>query len=296
MAGMANAVSNVNVNEQAGSTSTFHSSAVGGGGGLGIDLGFFSIGGSASGSSYDSKATNAFAQQPLPARRLVEPEHGDLDARRELDDHRRGQHANPLRGGFRGSVRVVVAHVREPEPLPRAHVPLLQAQQVPDPEVGADRDRPDRARPERPHRRPAEQPAAVERRHRDPGRDPRHERQAAERPAERDGVARVRAVEPAPVQRRPLHRSGRERGGDRGGARRRPEGRRRGARQGRAADEGRRRSLRRRRSSSTGSARSPCRPRGSSSRAASTSATRASPRSSARSSSTCSASTSRTSC
>ena len=61
MAGMANAVSNVNVNQQAGSTSTFHSSAVGGGGGLGIDLGFFSIGGSVSGSSYDSKATSAFA-------------------------------------------------------------------------------------------------------------------------------------------------------------------------------------------------------------------------------------------
>lgn len=61
MAGMANAVSNVNVNEQAGATSTFHSSAVGGGGGLGIDLGFFSIGGSASGSSYDSKATSDFA-------------------------------------------------------------------------------------------------------------------------------------------------------------------------------------------------------------------------------------------
>lgn len=62
MAGMANAVSNVNVNEHAGSTSTFHSSAVGGGGGLGIDLGFFSIGGSASGSSYDSKATSDFAR------------------------------------------------------------------------------------------------------------------------------------------------------------------------------------------------------------------------------------------
>jgi hypothetical protein len=60
MAGMANAVSNVNVNQQAGSTSTYHSSAVGGGG-LGIDLGFFSIGGSASGSSYDSKATSQFA-------------------------------------------------------------------------------------------------------------------------------------------------------------------------------------------------------------------------------------------
>jgi hypothetical protein len=62
MAGMANAVSNVNVNEQGGSTSTFHSSAVGGGGGLGIDLGFISFGGSASGSSYDSKATNDFAR------------------------------------------------------------------------------------------------------------------------------------------------------------------------------------------------------------------------------------------
>ena len=48
MAGMANAVSNVNVNEEAGSTSSFHSSAVGGGGGLGIDLGFISIGGSVS--------------------------------------------------------------------------------------------------------------------------------------------------------------------------------------------------------------------------------------------------------
>jgi hypothetical protein len=62
MAGMANAVSNVNVNEQAGATSSFHSSAVGGGGGLGIDLGFFSIGGSASGSSYDSKATSEFTR------------------------------------------------------------------------------------------------------------------------------------------------------------------------------------------------------------------------------------------
>jgi hypothetical protein len=62
MAGMANAVSNVNVNEQAGSTSTFHSSAVGGGGGLGVDLGFISFGGSASGSSYDSKSTSDFAR------------------------------------------------------------------------------------------------------------------------------------------------------------------------------------------------------------------------------------------
>jgi hypothetical protein len=62
MAGMANAVSNVDVNEHAAATAGFHSSAVGGGGGLGIDLGFVSLGGSASGSSYDSKSTSDFAR------------------------------------------------------------------------------------------------------------------------------------------------------------------------------------------------------------------------------------------
>src|SRR6266516_1285071 len=62
MAGMANAVSNVNVNERAGSTSSFHSSAVGGGGGLGIDLGFISLGGSVSASSYDASSASKFAR------------------------------------------------------------------------------------------------------------------------------------------------------------------------------------------------------------------------------------------
>lgn len=62
MAGMANAVSNVNVNEQAGATSSFHSSSVGGGGGLGIDLGFFSLGGSVSASAYDAKSASTFAR------------------------------------------------------------------------------------------------------------------------------------------------------------------------------------------------------------------------------------------
>lgn len=62
MAGMANAVSNVNVNEKAGSTSSFHSSSVGGGGGLGIDLGFISLGGSVSASSYDANSAGTFAR------------------------------------------------------------------------------------------------------------------------------------------------------------------------------------------------------------------------------------------
>ena len=62
MAGMANAVNNVNVNEHGAATSSFHSSAVSGGGGLGIDLFGISLGGSVSGSSYDAKSASAFAR------------------------------------------------------------------------------------------------------------------------------------------------------------------------------------------------------------------------------------------
>ncbi|HZT16942.1 MAG TPA: hypothetical protein VFA19_13450 [Gaiellaceae bacterium] len=62
MAGMANAVNNVSVNEDAASTSSFHSSAVSGGGGLGIDLGFVSLGGSVSGGSYDASSASTFAR------------------------------------------------------------------------------------------------------------------------------------------------------------------------------------------------------------------------------------------
>jgi hypothetical protein len=62
MAGMASAVSNISVNENAASTSSFHSSAVSGGGGLGIDLGFISLGGGVSGSSYDASSASKFAR------------------------------------------------------------------------------------------------------------------------------------------------------------------------------------------------------------------------------------------
>jgi hypothetical protein len=62
MAGMANAVSNISVNENAASTSDFHSSSVSGGGGLGIDLGFISLGGSVSGSSHDASSASTFAR------------------------------------------------------------------------------------------------------------------------------------------------------------------------------------------------------------------------------------------
>ena len=62
MAGMANAVNNVNVNEHSQATSSVHNSTVSGGGGLGIDLGIISLGGSVSGSSYDSKSASAFAR------------------------------------------------------------------------------------------------------------------------------------------------------------------------------------------------------------------------------------------
>jgi hypothetical protein len=62
MAGMANAVNNISVNENAAATSSFHSSSIGGGGGLGIDLGFLSLGGSVSGSSHDARSASSFAQ------------------------------------------------------------------------------------------------------------------------------------------------------------------------------------------------------------------------------------------
>ncbi len=62
MAGMANSVNNINVNERGAATSSFHSSAVSGGGGLGIDLFGISLGGSISASSYDARSTSAFAR------------------------------------------------------------------------------------------------------------------------------------------------------------------------------------------------------------------------------------------
>lgn len=60
-AGMAHGMSNLNVLDTGAASSSFSSSAVSGGGGAGIDLGFFSIGGSASASSYDAHSTSTFA-------------------------------------------------------------------------------------------------------------------------------------------------------------------------------------------------------------------------------------------
>jgi hypothetical protein len=61
MAGFANSLSQLSVLDQGSQNSSYHSSSVGGGGGAGIDLGFFSIGGSVSASSYDANAASSFA-------------------------------------------------------------------------------------------------------------------------------------------------------------------------------------------------------------------------------------------
>jgi hypothetical protein len=61
-AGMAAAMSDINVVESSRRTSRFSESAVSGGGGAGIDLGFFEIGGSASASSYDASSVDTFAR------------------------------------------------------------------------------------------------------------------------------------------------------------------------------------------------------------------------------------------
>jgi hypothetical protein len=61
LAGMANATSDLTVLAGGSQTSTFHDSAVSGGGSAGLDLGFFSIGGSAAASSYDANSASTFA-------------------------------------------------------------------------------------------------------------------------------------------------------------------------------------------------------------------------------------------
>jgi hypothetical protein len=60
-AGMAYGMSNLDVLDTSKSSSSFGSSSVSGGGGAGIDLGIFSIGGSVAASSYDAHSTSAFA-------------------------------------------------------------------------------------------------------------------------------------------------------------------------------------------------------------------------------------------
>lgn len=61
-AGMAASMSDLNVVESSRRTSSFSESSVSGGGGAGIDLGFFEIGGSASASSYDASSVDTFAR------------------------------------------------------------------------------------------------------------------------------------------------------------------------------------------------------------------------------------------
>jgi hypothetical protein len=62
MAGFANSLSQLSILDQGSQNSQYHSSSVGGGGGAGIDLGFFSIGGSVSASSFDANAASSFAR------------------------------------------------------------------------------------------------------------------------------------------------------------------------------------------------------------------------------------------
>lgn len=61
-AGMAHAMSNLNVLDETKASSSFSSSSVAGGGGAGIDLGFISIGGSVAASSYDANSASSLAR------------------------------------------------------------------------------------------------------------------------------------------------------------------------------------------------------------------------------------------
>jgi hypothetical protein len=61
-AGMAHGMSNLNLVDTSNASSSFHSSSVSGGGGAGIDLGIFSIGGSVSAGSYDAQSASTLAR------------------------------------------------------------------------------------------------------------------------------------------------------------------------------------------------------------------------------------------
>ncbi|WP_426207579.1 hypothetical protein [Massilia sp. TWP1-3-3] len=61
-AGMAHGMSNLNLVDTTNASSSFHSSSVSGGGGAGIDLGIFSIGGSVSAGSYDAHSASTLAR------------------------------------------------------------------------------------------------------------------------------------------------------------------------------------------------------------------------------------------
>jgi len=61
-AGMAYGMSNLNLLDTTNASSSFSSSSVSGGGSAGIDLGLFSIGGSAAASSYDANSTSKLAR------------------------------------------------------------------------------------------------------------------------------------------------------------------------------------------------------------------------------------------
>jgi hypothetical protein len=61
-AGMAHGMSNLNLLDTTNASSSFHSSSVSGGGGAGIDLGIFSIGGSVSAGSYDAESAGRLAR------------------------------------------------------------------------------------------------------------------------------------------------------------------------------------------------------------------------------------------
>ena len=62
-AGMAYGMSNLSLLDTTNASSSFSSSSVSGGGGAGIDLGFFSIGGSAAAASYDANSSSAVARR-----------------------------------------------------------------------------------------------------------------------------------------------------------------------------------------------------------------------------------------
>src|SRR6185312_8306457 len=118
-AGMAYGMSNLSVLDTTNASSSFSSSSVSGGGGVGIDLGIFSIGGGASGSSYAREFRECARPFPEPARGVAPPAHGGEHSGRGLDIDRRGLHPRSSTRRIGGPIRIGLAHLLEPQPLSR---------------------------------------------------------------------------------------------------------------------------------------------------------------------------------
>src|SRR5579885_1614558 len=118
-AGFASSLSQLSLLETGAQSSSFHSSSVGGGGGAGLDLGFFSIGGSVSASSYDANAASAFAHS-LTQFAASSASHMEAGRGQQLPPR---SEKFPRAAAVPANLRISTNPLRAPSPIPTIATP-----------------------------------------------------------------------------------------------------------------------------------------------------------------------------